>query len=115
MAVTQVEQDKRVMFNQVYEKYQHDKQLAEQMLLIPSQPPKYNFKRITEEANSQQSIDFHQVGKNKTTTRIVDDPALELTISQDVSIPNTTMSKMVVPPSKTPTEQTDSRLQKSGI
>lgn len=115
MAVTQVEQDKRVIFNQIYEKYQHDKQLAEQMLLIPSQPPKYNFKRITEEANSQQSIEFHQVEKNKTTTRIVDDPALELTISQDVSIPNTTMSKMVVPHSKTPTEQTDSRLHKSGI
>lgn len=55
-SVTEVDHDRKVALNQVYEKYRQDKQLAEQMLLIPSQPVKFNYKRITEEVQSQSSI-----------------------------------------------------------
>jgi len=70
------------MYSQIYEKYQQDKQLAEQMLLIPSQPPKYNFKRISEELSGPSSIAAgYEPLKPRSSNRIVDDPHLELTAS----------------------------------
>lgn len=115
--MTEVDHDRKVALNQVYEKYRQDKQLAEQMLLIPSQPVKFNHKRITEEVQSQSSIAApHEIAQRRTSKRIFDDPVLELTASHNVSMPDSSVTSKKKNPShmdKPSTEDPESRLARS--